>query len=174
MIATRDNYFLYSSMPYVQSDVYGAYNASDNAFYFAWNVKEQASSDMLEVMFSDPSDTTIVDQILFDKDDPNLFAFYVFDTSIHARASYDYTDFIAEGGDFADTRTAGGMWKGEIKVPYSFIGPSFDFTGGDSATVHFNWATAGNTKHATTNPKKLFWPVSGGVFDDPGVGVSRP
>ena len=84
---TRDNFFEFTGrtyMPYVQSDVYGAYNATDQAFYFAWEVKEQSSSDVLEVMFSDPSDTTITDQIRFDK--AGQFLFYVFeDTGIHPR-----------------------------------------------------------------------------------------
>jgi len=185
MIATRDNFFEfinedYDPMPYAQADIYGAYNEADAAYYFAFDVEEITSSDVLEFMLSDTSDTTVVDQIRFDKG--GLIVFNSVDsgeTEIHPRwdssegDTYTWADFQAEGGDLVDF-TIGGSWIGEIKIPYSFVGAGHAFPSGSQTTVHFNWETGAGTKLGTTNPKKLFWPISGGAFDDPGVGVSRP
>lgn len=186
VIATRDNFFETVSdwvrpLPYVQGDFYGAYNESDAAYYFAFNVKELSDSDNFDLMLSEPSDTTIVDQIRFDKD--GQIEFNVFDSEIHTRWDtgegdiYTGSDFVADGGAFASSKS-GGMLKVEVKVPYSWIADGYSFPSSSQRTVHFNWESNetglwDTAKQGTTNPKQLSWPVVAGSFDDPGVGVSR-
>ena len=181
MIATRDNFFPYINgwyMPYAQANIYGAYNEGQAAYYFAFDVEELTSSDVLEFMLSDPSDTTIVDQIRFDKGGQIVFNCFE-DTGIHPRwdtgagDTYTYSDFVVDGGQLTEF-SVGGSWKGELKVPYSFISATYSFPSSSQRTLHFNWETAAGTKLGTTNPKQAFWPIFGGAFDDPGVGVSRP
>ena len=178
-IADRSNFFELSDgrfQPYVQCDVYGGYNESDAAYYFALEVAEQSSSDVFELMFIDTSETT--SQIRFDK--AGQFVWYVFDgASVQPRKdsggdTYTLADFTAEGGEFAQF-AFGGTWRVEIKVPYSFIGATYDLPGGAQRSMIFNWETGAATMMGTTNPNKTFWPIGGGpAYVEPNVGVSRP
>ena len=80
--------------------------------------------------------------------------------------------------------TSGGMWKVEVKLPYGFVGTSYDFPVSSQRTVFFNWETntsVPHTEQATTNPNRLFWPViqtnpwpQPTTYVYPEVGVSRP
>jgi len=187
-VATRDNFYpSYDNrnLPYVQHDIYAAYNSSDNALYIAFMVEELSSSDVLELMFIDPADST-QRQIAFDKF--GTVNFYEGD-SVSIRAMQDtggdtYTlpDFQADGGAIS-TAKSGGTWRGEVKVPYAFIGATYTFGPGDQRVVFFNRSAQADASLGTTNPDKHFWawynnfgedpetvPMS---YHDPNVGVSR-
>ena len=148
LIATRDNFHDLGGdpMPYMQSNVYGGYDASN--FYFAFDFDEVSTGDVLELMFTHvaTTDTSMSDQIRFDKGSPNQFSFAVFDTddsSIHLRwdtgegDTYTDVDFIADGGAFTDVKV-GGKWMVEIKVPFSWIGPGYTFPASTQRPVQFN------------------------------------
>ena len=58
-------------------------------------------------------------------------------------------------------------------IPYNWIAAGYSFDVSELRTIHCNWSTADEEHRATTNPKKLFWPVRLGAYDDPCVGVTR-
>ena len=185
VIAARNNFFRsYDGrfMPYLEGTVYGAYNESDNAFYFAFSVETFSSSDMVELVFCTPADTTAADGIQLDR--TSGLSFTVFeDTVIHPRwdtgegDTYTAADFTAAGGVVAQS-VAGGMWNVEIKVPYGFIADGYAFSSGTQQSVNFNWGTDWiefpqygapgawfYAKLATTSPNKSAWPTRTGKFE---------
>jgi len=196
-IATRDNWFAFirmREMANVKFDVYGAYNDTENAFYFAFDVTPLETGgpneDYLSMVFSNPWDSSSAAEFIGFPMNPATedFSFQVMDLDVgnhHVKikppfSAYEYADFIAEGGAFAQVGTPGSHWKVEIKVPYSFISTGYSFDSGDSCTVHFTYTNDAffpiyDQENGTTNPNRTTWPEIGDPIQwkDPEVGVRR-
>ena len=189
IVAVRDNFYKNydnRSLPYIQQDMYAAYDTTDSgAFYFAFEVEEHSSSDVLELMFIDDAGDSTQRQIAFDKF--GTVNFYEGDLNgIRVMQdtggdTYNLADFQLAGGAISTTKN-GTTWRGELKVPYAFIGATYSFGAGSEREIFFNRAAQADSRLGTTNPDEHFWvwyhnpeddPAGPYSYHDPGVGVSR-
>jgi len=180
-IATRTNFFDLSvdarRMSWFQMDVYAAVDTTGetDALILAWETDYLGSTDVIEIMLFDPSDSDTQYQIAFDSF--GQMSFYVgdeFDIVVRPGPGGDYTftDFQNDGGEFADVKF-GGKWSGEIKIPYDFISSTYTFDPGDQRMLYVNRAADGFLNMGTCNPHGTFWSWSDGEFTSPDVGVTR-
>ena len=183
IVADRDNFFAVldgRALPYEEIAVYAAYSAVDGAFYIGWQTVDQGAGEDFQIMLTEPGNRQF--QVAVSGNDPvNDLLFYSTtggigytpDLKLNTGGdTYTETDLAAAGGAFAQS-VIGGVWTGEVKLPYSVISATYTFDAGDTRTMYFNRTRSGGVDLGTTNPGGRFWEWEHSTHYPAGVGVQR-
>ena len=184
IVADRENFFALRdgrALPYEDIEVYVAYSDVDNAFYIGWQTEDVDANELFQIMFSLPGSNKNVQVAVDAHDATNDLLFYSTsggvgwtpDLKLNGSSdTYTEADLAVDGGAFTQT-TSGGVWTGEIKLPYSVIDVGYTFAVSDQRTVWFNRYRGTGDQQGTTHPGGWFWEWEHSTLHPAGVGVQR-